>query len=416
MAAVVTAQLDLDRIDLGDLTLWEDGPPHDLFTRLRNDAPLHWSPLEEYPEEGGFWSLTRAEDLRNVSLDWQTFSSYVGGIMVLDDFGIPLEAQQQQMISMDPPRHDRIKALFQRGFTPKRIAEHEERIRGIVNRVLDRVAARGECELVNEVAGPVVSRVIGSFIGTPEEDDQRHLEETNMVLGFGDEDLRPTEEAVVEVMTRAWDETMELVAERRESPGASDDLIEVLVHSEVDGEKLSDAEIFMGLGLLGAAGNDSTRSVFTSGMLGLFENPDQLELLRSDPELIGGAVEELLRMYPAFAHFRRTAARDVELHGKTIREGDKVLLWYVASNRDERVYSDPQRLDVTRTPDHQAFGAGGRHFCLGAALARLEIKVLLEETLRRFGDIELAGEPAKARSLFLNQLKTLPVRFTPETA
>ncbi|MET0751088.1 MAG: cytochrome P450 [Solirubrobacterales bacterium] len=408
----VTVESDLDQIDLGNLELWEAGPPHDLFTRLRREAPVHWSPLGDYPEESGFWSLTRAADLRAVSLDWQTYSSYVGGIMVLDDFGIPLEAQQQQMISMDPPRHDRIKALFQRGFTPKRIGEHEERIRAIVNGVLDRVAARGECELVNEVAGPVVSRVIGSFIGTPEEDDRRHLEETNMVLGFGDEDLRPTEEAVIEVMTNAWNETMELIAERRDNPGM-DDLIDVLVHSEVDGEKLSDAEIFMGLGLLGAAGNDSTRSVFTSGMLGLFRNPDQLELLRSDPSRIPGAVEELLRMYPAFAHFRRTATREVELHGRTIREGDKVLLWYVSSNRDESVYAEGQRLDVTRKPDHQAFGAGGRHFCLGAALARLEIRVLLEETLRRFPEIELAGEPTQARSLFLNQLKTLPVRFTP---
>jgi cytochrome P450 len=409
----VISEQQLDRIDLGDLELWADGPPHELFTRLRREAPLHWSPLTDYPEEGGFWSLTRAEDLRRISLDWQTFSSYVGGIMVLDDFGIPLEAQQQQMISMDPPRHDRIKALFQRGFTPKRIAEHEERIRAIVNRVLDRVAERGECDLVNDVAAPVVSRVIGSFIGTPEEDDARHVEETNMVLGFGDEDLRPTEEAVVEMMTAAWNETMEYIAERRANPGM-DDLMDVLVHSEVDGEKLSDTEIFMGLGLLGAAGNDSTRSVFTSGMLALLDNPDQLQLLLSDPGLIEGGVEELLRLYPAFSHFRRTATADVEMHGETIREGDKVLLWYVSSNRDESVYGDPQRLDVTRRPDHQAFGAGGRHFCLGAALARLEIKTLLSETLRRFPDIELAGEPSRARSLFLNQLKTLPVRFTPE--
>jgi cholest-4-en-3-one 26-monooxygenase len=406
----VMAARELGQVDLGDLELWSDGPPHELFTRLRREAPVHWSPLDDYPDEAGFWSVTRAEDLRRVSLDWETFSSYVGGIMVLDDFGIPLEGQQQQMISMDPPRHDRIKALFQRGFTPKRIAEHSERIRGIVNGVLDRVSDREEVELVNEVAAPVVSRVIGSFIGTPEEDDQRHVEETNMVLGFGDEDLRPTEEAVVEMMTRAWNETMEYIAERRANPGMND-LMDVLVHSEVDGEQLSDTEIFMGLGLLGAAGNDSTRSVFTNGMLGLLENPDQLRLLRDDPALIPGAVEEFLRMYPAFAHFRRTATRDVELHGQTIREGDKVLLWYVSSNRDESVYPDPQRLDVTRRPDHQAFGAGGRHFCLGAALARLEIKMLLTETLRRFPDIELAGEPAKARSLFLNQLKTLPVRL-----
>ena len=171
----------------------------------------------------------------------------------------------------------------------------------------------------------------------------------------------------------------------------------------------------MGIGLLGAAGNDSTRAVFTSGMRALMENREQMRLLLDDPSLVPGAVEELLRCYPAFAHFRRTATRDVELHGKTIREGDKVLLWYVSSNRDETVYDDPQRLDVTRNPDHQAFGAGGRHFCLGAALARLELRTLLAETLRRFPDIELAGEPTQARSLFVNQLKTLPVRFTPES-
>ena len=414
MSATATGELDLDRIDVGDLDHWVEGPPHALFARLRREAPVHWSPLAEHPDEAGFWSLTKADDVRQVSLDWETFSSHVGGVLVLNDIGIPLEAQQQQMISMDPPRHDRLKALFQRGFTPKRIAEHEERIRGIVNRVLDRVAERGECDLVNDVAGPVVSRVIGSFIGTPEEDDRRHMEETNMVLGFGDNELRPSDEAVAELMTRTWDETMEMIAERRENPGMND-LMDVLVHSKVDGEGLTDVEIWMGLGLLGAAGNDSTRAVFTNGMLGLFENPDQLRLLLGDPGLIPGAVEELLRMYPAFAHFRRTATRDVELRDRTIHEGDKVLLWYVSSNRDEDVYGDPDRLDVTRNADHQAFGAGGRHFCLGAALARLEIKTLLTETLRRFPDIELAGEPTKARSMFLNQLKTLPVRFTPET-
>ncbi len=408
----VIAEQDLDRVDLGDLDLWAEGPPHRLFTRLRREAPVHWSPLASHPDEAGFWSITRAADVREISLDWRTFSSEVGGILVLDDFGIPLEAQRQQMISMDPPRHDRIKMLFQRGFTPKRIAEHEERIQGIVNRVLDRVCERGECDLVADVAGPVVSRVIGSFLGTPEEDDQRHMEDTNIALGFGDEDLRPSEQAMTEMMSRAWDETMELIADRRANPG--DDLLSVLAHAVVDGESLSESEIFMGVGLLGAAGNDSTRAVFTSGMLGLFEHPDQRQLLLDDRALIGGAVEELLRMYPAFAHFRRTATRDVELHGSTIAEGDKVLLWYVASNRDEDVYPDPQRLDVTRNPDHQAFGAGGRHFCLGAALARLELRTLLGETLRRFPDIEPAGEPTHARSMFVNQLKTLPVRFTPQ--
>jgi cytochrome P450 len=408
----VIAEQDLDRIDLGDLSLWEDGPPHDIFTALRRDDPVHWSALATHPDEAGFWSLTRAADIREAGLDYKTFSSEVGGVLVLNDFGIPLEAQRQQMISMDPPRHDRLKALFQRGFTPKRIAEHEDRIRAIVDLVLDRVSDRGECDLVNDVAGPVVSRVIGSFIGTPEEDDRRHMEETNMVLGFGDDDLRPSEEAVAELLTRTWDETMEMIGERRANPGMND-LMDVLVHSEVDGEKLTDVEIWMGLGLLGAAGNDSTRAVFTSGMRALMEHPDQMQLLLGDPTLIPGAVEELLRMYPAFAHFRRTATRDVKLHGKTIREGDKVLLWYVSGNRDEAVYEDPQRLDVSRDPEHQAFGGGGRHFCLGAALARLELRLLLKQTLRRLPDIAPAGEPTVARSMFLNQLKTLPVRYTP---
>ncbi len=411
MGIAAATDLDLESFDLGDLTHWTDGPPHELFTRLRQEAPVHWSPLNDYPDEAGFWSITRAADVRQISLDHQTYSSEVGGVMVLNEFGIPLPVQQQQMISMDPPRHDRIKMLFQRGFTPKRIAEHEDRIRAIVNRVLDRVCERGECDLVHDVAGPVVSRVIGSFIGSPEEDDQRHIEETNMVLGFGDDDLRPSDAAVAEMMSRAWDETMEYIALRRAQP--EDDLISVLVHAQIDGESLSDAEIFMGLGLLGAAGNDSTRSVFTNGILGLIEDRPQLELLRGDPSLMLGAVEELVRYWPAFSHFRRTTTREVEIHGQTIPEGDKLLLWYLSSNRDESVYADPQRFDITRDPDHQGFGAGGRHFCLGAALARLEIKVLLEETLRRLPDIELAGEPTKARSLFLNQLKTLPVRYSP---
>jgi cytochrome P450 len=407
----VIAERDLESVDVGDLELWEAGPPHDLFTRLRGEAPAHWSPLDDHPDEGGFWSITRAADIRAASLDHQTFSSELGGVLVLDDFGIPLEAQRQQMISMDPPRHDRLKVLFQRGFTPRRIAEHTERIRAIVNRKLDAVAERGECDLVNDVAGPVVSRVIGSFLGTPEEDDQRHMEDTNMTLGFGDDDLRPSEEALAEMLTRTWDETMEIIAERRESPG--DDLISVLVHAEVDGERLNETEIYMGVGLLGAAGNDSTRAVFTSGMRALMEQRDQMRLLLDDPSLIPGAVEELARLYPAFAHFRRTATREVELHDQTIRKGQKVLLWYVSGNRDEAVYADPQRLDVTRNPDHQAFGAGGRHFCLGAALARLELRLLLTETLRRFPDMEMAGEPTVARSMFVNQLKTLPVRFSP---
>jgi cytochrome P450 len=411
---VATDVQDLRSIDVSDLALWADGPPHELFARLRAEAPVHWSPLGGYPEEAGFWSLTRAKDIRDVSLNFRDFSSERGGIMILDDFGIPLEAQQQMMISQDPPRHDRLKALFQRGFSPRRIAEHEQRIREIVTRTLDTIAQRGECDLVHDVASPVVSRVIGSFIGSPPEEDAENVANTNLALGFGDEDLRPDLDSVARMMEESFKRVQERVADRRVNP--RDDLYTVLANAEVDGERLNDFEIFMGIGLLGAAGNDSTRSTYASGMLELMTNPAQKQLLLDDPSLIPGAVEECLRCFPAFAHFRRTATRDVDLHGETIREGDKVLLWYVASNRDETNYEDPDRFDVLRNPEHQAFGAGGRHFCLGAALARLELRLLFEETLRRFPDIELAGEPTRAKSVFLNQLKSLPVRFTPETA
>ena len=193
----------------------------------------------------------------------------------------------------------------------------------------------------------------------------------------------------------------------------TDDLTSVLVHAEVEGQKLEEHEIVMGFFLLVAAGNDSTKATYCSGMRALMEDRSQLQLLLDDPSLIPGAVEESLRMFPAFAHFRRTATCDTELHGQPIREGEKVVMWYVSSNRDETRYEDPNRFDVTRNPEHQAFGAGGRHFCLGTALARLELRIMFEETLRRFPSIELAGRPTTVESPFINQLKTLPVRLSP---
>ena len=230
-------------------------------------------------------------------------------------------------------------------------------------------------------------------------------------LVAGDPDLNP--EGVQSVMDRDVPEIFarcgQLIAERRERP--TDDLTSVLVHAELDGERLEEHEIVMGFFLLVAAGNDSTKATYCSGMRALMEHPEQKQMLIGDPALIPGTVEEALRMYPAFAHFRRTATHDTEVAGQQIREGDKIVMWYVSSNRDESRYEDPDRFDVTRNPEHQAFGAGGRHFCLGAALARLELRVLFEETLKRYPGIELAGAPQYAESPFVNQLKTLPVRL-----
>jgi cholest-4-en-3-one 26-monooxygenase len=407
-----TDAVRLDDVLLSDREHWKNGPPHHLFKQMRGQCPVHWtSHFPEYPGEAGFWSVTLADDVHAVSRDWETYSSERGGVTGLTDAIMPLALQQAMFIGMDPPKHDRVKALFQRGFTPRRIAEHEDEIRDITTRVLDGLEGRETCDLVDEVAQPVVSRVIGSFMGIPPEDDAVWARLMNSALGAGDPDLTP--EGVDVVMERDVPEIFarcnRLIAERREHP--TDDLTSVLVHAEVDGQKLEEHEIVMGFFLLVAAGNDSTKATYCSGMRALMADEEQRRLLLDDPSLIPQAVEESLRMFPAFAHFRRTATRDTVLNGQEIREGEKVLMWYVSSNRDESRYEDPDRFDLRRNAEHQAFGAGGRHFCLGTALARLELQVLFEETLKRYPKIELAGEPAFVESPFVNQLKTLPVRL-----
>ncbi|HMS62616.1 MAG TPA: cytochrome P450 [Solirubrobacteraceae bacterium] len=391
---------------------WVDGPPNELFKRLRGECPVHWSPrMEDFPEEAGYWSVTTADGVFEVSRDWQTYSSEKGGITAITNAILPLELMTSMFIAMDPPKHDRLKALFQRGFTPKRIAEHEDAIRAITRNVLDQLDGRETCDLVDDVAQPVVARVIASFMGLPEGDDVVWARLMNSILGANDPDVNP--EGVQTVMERDVPEVFErcrvLIADRRENP--TDDLTSVLVHGEVDGEKLEEHEIVMGFFLLMAAGNDSTKATYCSAMRALLEDPSQRQLLLDDPSLIPGAVEEALRMFPAFAHFRRTATKDTELLGQPIKEGDKVVMWYVSSNRDETRYENPDEFDVLRNPEHQAFGAGGRHFCLGTALARLELRILLEETLARYPEMTFDGEPKYVVSGFVNQLRTLPVRL-----
>ncbi len=408
---MATVGRDIAQVELTERELWLDGPPLEAFKQMRSGCPIHWTEnFEEFPEEPGFWSVTTAEDVHTVSRDWRTYSSEVGGVIVAAA-GFPIELARAMFIGMDPPKHDRLKALFQAGFTPKRIAAHEDAIRGIVTGVLDRLEGREECDLVSDVAQPVVARVIGSFMGIPEADDAIWARLMNSTLGAADPDLNPDgfEGAVDKDIPEIFERCRVLIAERLESP--TDDLTSVLVHAEVDGEKLEEHEIVMGFFLLMAAGNDSTKATYCSGMRALMENPEQMRLLLDDPSLIPGAVEESLRMFPAFAHFRRTATCDTELHGQKIKQGEKVVMWYVSSNRDETRFEDPDRFDVTRDADHQAFGAGGRHFCLGTALARLELKIMLEETLKRHPNIKLAGKPLPVESLFLNQLKALPVEL-----
>ncbi|MEI2701371.1 MAG: cytochrome P450 [Baekduia sp.] len=417
MTDVTSASTDrpLSDLRMADREHWLDGPPHETFARLRRECPVHWTDrITEFEDEKGFWSVTTQDDIHEVSRDWQTYSSAQG--IVGADGIVPPELMGAMFIGMDPPRHDRLKALFQRGFTPKRISEHEDEIRAITLRQLDRIDGREEIDIVKDLAQPVVSRVIGSFTGIPEEDDEMWAELMNTFLGAGDDELNPEgPEAIMgRVVPEMFEKSSKLIAERRENP--TDDLTSVLVHAEVDGERLEEHEIVMGFVLLMAAGNDSTKSTFCSAMLALLENPDQRRLLLDDPSLVPSAVEEALRMFPAFAHFRRTATKDTVLGGQEIKEGEKVVMWYASSNREEERYADPHRFDVTRNPEHQAFGAGGRHFCLGTALARLELRILVEETLRRYPQMELVGRRRYSISPFANQLTSLPVRLGPRAA
>ena len=310
-----TAAAPLDEVLVGDRELWVDGPPYELFERMRGECPVHRSEeITDYPEEDGFWSVTLADDVHAVSRDWQTYSSERGGITALTNAIMPLELIQAMFIGMDPPKHDRLKALFQRGFTPKRIAEHEDAIREITLGVLDRLDGPRECDLVSEVAQPVVARVIGSFMGITPEDDIVWARLMNNTLGAG-ERQGPEDTALImeQDVPEIFERCRKLIAERRETP--TDDLTSVLVHAEVDGERLEEHEIVMGFFLLMAAGNDSTKATYCCGMRALIEHPDERdEGARrpvADPEHGRGVAADVpgVRALPPHRQPRRRAQR-----------------------------------------------------------------------------------------------------------
>jgi cytochrome P450 len=353
-----------------------------------------------------------------VGRDHETFSSK-RSIILIDklhddpDRPDPMDIAQHMMITQDPPRHDRMKALVQRAFTPKRALDHTERMREIINLVFDRALAKhpdGRVDLVQDVGWYVPSMVIGDMLGAAREDAAKLVEWTNTTTAFQDPRLVPDLGLVMKALEEFMPYVDAMIAEREKTP--TDDLTSALIEAEIDGERLPREEILMFFFLLMVAGNDSTRSVFTSGMKSLMEDPEQMELVRSGAVSLDQVVEEMVRYYPAFAYMRRTATRDVEMHGKTVKAGDKLALWYVSGNRDENVFENPHYFDVRREPNpHQGFGGGGRHFCLGAGLARLELKLWIEETLRRFPNMELDGETERVSSTFLNQWARIPVRL-----
>jgi len=399
--------LTLTDIDLTNLDTFVGGVPHDQFDLIRREAPVYFHPESE---GAGFWCITRYADLHAVSHEWPVFSSEWGITLHESMSDEQLAQQRMMMLMMDPPNHTKLRLLVNKGFTPRMIGGLHDKIREIAREIVDDISERGECDFVVDVAAELPLQVIAAMMGVPQADRHKVFEWSNRMIGSEDPEYAVAAEDAMEAATEMFIYANELAAEKRANPG--DDIISVLLQAEVEGEKLTDLEFDMFFELLAVAGNETTRNLISHGMLALMEHPQERALLLEDPSRLPGAVEEMLRFASPVMYMRRTARNDFEIRGETIREGDKVALWYIAANHDPDVYDDPHRFDIRREPnEHEAFGGGGPHFCLGSHLAKLEIRVMFEELLSRVPDMEPAGPVERLRSNFINGIKHMPVRF-----
>jgi cholest-4-en-3-one 26-monooxygenase len=399
----------LEGIDLLAAT-WGRGVPHDQFDRLRAEAPVCWHPE---PGDTGFWAITKHADVREISHDSTTYSSELGGTFIPTADEEALASLRLTILNMDPPKHNRYRRLVSKGFTPRMITALVEEIERRAAVVIDNVCERGEVEFVEEIAAQVPVQMICEMIGLEPEVWPRMFEISNHLIGSRDDpdyqELPGGPNAAAMEIYMLCDE---VAADRRANP--RDDIMTALVQAEIDGERLDDSELNLFFITLIVAGNETTRNLINHAMLAIIEHPDQAQRLRDDPSLWDTAVDEMLRWGSSIHNFRRTATRDTELRGVPIREGEKVVMYYASANRDEDVFVDPHRFDVGRTPnDHVTFGGGGVHYCLGASLARAEIKATMRQIVERLPDLELAGPPDRLHSDFVNGIKTMPVRFTP---
>ncbi|MDJ0850216.1 MAG: cytochrome P450 [Myxococcota bacterium] len=378
---------------------WYQHAPFEQYRWMRENAPVYWDP------EGEIWGVTRHEDVQLVSRTPEVYCSGKSSRPERDTW-IP------SMINLDDPDHKRRRNLVNRGFTKRRVDDHEPKIRGIVTDLIDRVIDRGECEFVHEVAAPLPMIVIGDMLGVAPEDRDKLLRwSDDLVTGIGIDDPA-IRERQVEASLGYFEYAKRVFADRQVDP--TDDLMSVLCHSEIDGEKLTEEEILQESLLILVGGDETTRHVMTEGTEALIRNPAERQKLVDDPSKITVAVEEMLRWVSPIKNMNRTATCDVELRGQKVREGDRLLLLYQAANRDERAFTEPDRFDVERSPnEHVAFGGFGTHFCLGASLARLELRVFFEELLKRLPDLELASDdplPMRA-SNFIVGIEEMRVRW-----
>ena len=396
--------IDLSNIDLLAHT-WSREAPHDQFDLLRKTAPVFW---HDEPNGSGFWAITKHADVKKISRDPRTFSSALGSTFIPDQDEETLMMLRLSVLNMDDPQHTRYRNIVAKGFTPRVIAKLVEDTNARAARVVDEVASRGECEFVNDIASKVPIQTICTMLGLDDELWPRMVELTNMMIsGLDAEGQGAGQIAAMEVYALCD----QMAAARRAEP--RDDIMTALVNAEVDGERLDDGELNMFFITLIVAGNETTRNLINHSMLALIDNPGEADRLRADESLWPTAVEEMLRYGTSIANFRRTATTDVELRGTQIKAGDKVVMYYASANRDEEVFADPHRFDVSRRPnDHVTFGGGGVHFCLGASLAKAQIRATMQEVVQRLGNPQLAAPITRLKSDFVNGVTHMPITFT----
>jgi cholest-4-en-3-one 26-monooxygenase len=391
------------------------GVPHETFRRMRAEAPVYW---HAEPDGGrGFWAITKYEDAVFISKNPMVFSSARGATFIKDANDVDLPVLQTFMLNMDPPQHIRFRNLVKHAFVPKSLPALEPGIRKMVRQIFDRVMPVGHCDFVNDVAAQLPLRVIAEMIGVPDEDRDMVYHWSNIMTSFDDPEVQAGDldayAAAQGAAMEMYQYAGELGQKRVDKPG--DDLISMLMKGVNEGglSAMEFASFFM---LLFVAGNETTRNATSGGLLALLEHPIERARLMKDQSLLPSAIEEILRWVSPLNYFRRTATKDTEIRGIKIKENDKVAIFYPSANRDEEIFADPYKFDIARTPnEHLAFGVG-QHWCLGANLARIELRIMFEELLRRMPDVELDGEPKRLRSNFLNGIKSMPVRFPAERA
>jgi cholest-4-en-3-one 26-monooxygenase len=400
--------MKLEDIDLTDEDMWADHIPHDQFAFLRREAPVFRHPgkgdeLRPIPD---FWAITRHADLITVNRDTTLFSSERRGVLLAD----PDEETRtafQTMLDTDPPAHTRLRRLVNRGFTPRMVTRFEKHYGDLTHQLVTKAVTQGTFDFVTDVAAELPLMAIAELLGVPVEDRHKLFEWSNRLVGNSDPEYVGSAEEATAAATEMYVYFNQLGEERRANP--EDDIITKLI-TEVGGDALGPHEFETFCLVLTVAGNETTRNATSHGLLALLERPDQMQLLRDRPELLDSAIEEILRWASPVIHFRRTAMRDTEIGGQAIAEGDSVVMFHISANRDEDVFEDPFRFDITRDPnEHIAFGGGGAHHCLGANLARLELQIVFRELLATTRSITQAGDVQRLRSNFINGIKHMPV-------